>query len=57
MAALGCVLLLVLPLIGAVAGAWLGGTEGMTIGAVSGLLIAVALCAVPTVALRKARHR
>ncbi len=57
MAALGCVLLLVFPMIGAIAGAWLGGTDGMTIGVLAGFLIALGACAVPGIALRKARRR
>lgn len=57
MAALGCILLLVFPMIGAVLGVWLGGPDGMAIGAAAGFLIALAACAVPGIALRKARRR
>ncbi|WP_279350912.1 hypothetical protein [Erythrobacter litoralis] len=57
MAALGCFLLLLCPMVGAIVGAWLAGTHGMTIGAVAGLLVAVVACVVPGVALLKARRR
>jgi len=57
MAALGCFLLLLCPMAGAVVGAWLAGTQGMTIGAIIGLLVAIVACVVPGVALHKARQR
>jgi hypothetical protein len=57
MIALGCVVLLVFPLIGVLLGAWLGGNEAMLIGGVAGLILAIAACAVPVFALLRAGRR
>ena len=57
MFAVGCLCLVVFPLAGLVIGLWLAGTQGAIAGAVAGLVIAVAICAVPAYALIKASRR
>jgi len=57
MAALGCFLLLVLPLAGLVIGGMVAGREGMLWGAGAGLAIALAMCAIAGGALVKAGRR
>jgi uncharacterized protein HemY len=56
MAALGCFLLLVLPIVGLILGGWLAGQQGMIVGAGTGLAIAVAVTSVMGFALVKARR-
>jgi hypothetical protein len=56
--AVGCLLLIVLPLAGLLGGGFFFGPEGATWGAVIGFVVAVVACAVPAFALVKAgRHR
>lgn len=57
MAALGCFLLLVLPLAGLVIGGWLGGPPGMAWGAGIGFALALAISGVAGGALVKAGRR
>lgn len=57
MAALGCFLLLILPLLGLVVGGWLAGREGMIWGAGIGFGVALAISGVSGHALVKARRR
>jgi len=57
MAALGCILLLVLPLAGLTIGGWLAGPTGMIWGAGIGFAIALAICGVAGGALVKAGRR
>ena len=54
MAAFGCLLLAVLPLIGVLIGGWIGGAQGSAWGAGIGFAIAVAICAIGGVALVRA---
>ncbi|WP_162925253.1 hypothetical protein [Aurantiacibacter odishensis] len=57
MAALGCILLLVLPIAGLTIGGWLAGSAGMIWGAGIGFTIALAICGVAGGALVKAGKR
>lgn len=57
MAALGCILLLVLPLLGLVIGGWFAGPPGMAWGSGIGLAIAIGICAIAGGALVKAGRR
>ena len=57
MVALGCFLLLVLPLAGLVIGGWLAGPEGMIWGAGTGLAIALGVSGVMGYSLVKAGRR
>ena len=57
MAAFGCLLLLVLPLLGAVAGGWIGGAQGSGWGAGIGFIVAVAICGAGGLALVQAGKR
>lgn len=56
MIALGCLLLIVLPLVGLAAGGYVAGGEGAAWAAIGGLAIAVAVCGVTAAALVKARR-
>ncbi|MGB3797156.1 MAG: hypothetical protein WA957_12720 [Alteraurantiacibacter sp.] len=56
MAALGCFLLLILPLAGLLLGGWLAGTDGMIWGAGAGFAVALAITGMMTYALVKARR-
>lgn len=58
MVALGCLLLLILPLLGFMGGAYLGGMEVALWSAGAGFVLAVASCALAGYALMKAgRHK
>lgn len=54
MIAFGCLLLIVLPLIGLAVGGYVAGGEGAAWAAVAGLVIAIAVCGVSAAALVKA---
>lgn len=55
--AIGCLSLVVLPLLGLALGGFLGGPTGARWGAGTGFVLAVALCAVSGYALVKAARR
>lgn len=57
MVALGCLLLLILPLLGFMAGAYLAGTEAGLWGAAAGFLLAASSCAAAGYALVQASRR
>lgn len=57
MAALGCFLLLILPLLGVVVGGWIGGRDGMIWGAATGLAVALGVTGAMGYALVKANDR
>ncbi|WP_162835545.1 hypothetical protein [Croceibacterium mercuriale] len=57
MVALGCLLLVVLPLLGFMGGAYLGGGNATLWGAGIGLVLAVASCALAGYALVQASRR
>ncbi|MFB0612116.1 hypothetical protein [Aurantiacibacter poecillastricola] len=57
MAALGCFLLLALPLAGLMLGGWLAGPDGMIVGAGIGFAIALVVTAISGRALLQARRR
>lgn len=57
MVALGCLLLLILPLLGFMGGACLGGTQAALWGAGTGFVLAVASCAFAGHALVQASRR
>lgn len=57
MVAVGCLALVVLPLIGLAIGGYLAGPQGGRWGASAGLAIAVALCAASAYALAKVARR
>jgi hypothetical protein len=57
MFALGCLFLIVLPLMGLFIGGAIAGLHGATWGAVIGLVIAVVTCVLPAYALVKASRR
>lgn len=57
MIAFGCLLLIVLPLIGLVVGGYIGGGEGAAWAAAIGFAIAIAVCGMTAAALMKARRR
>ncbi|WP_199698810.1 hypothetical protein [Aurantiacibacter zhengii] len=57
MAALGCFLLLIFPILGLVIGGWLAGREGMIWGAGIGLVVALGVSGVMGYALVKARRK
>jgi hypothetical protein len=57
MIAFGCLLLIVLPLIGLAVGGYVAGGEGAAWAAVIGLVVAIAICATAAAALVKAGHR
>ena len=57
MAAFGCILLMILPLLGLVIGGWLAGPDGMIWGAVVGFAVALAIIGVSGYGLVKARRR
>ncbi|MGE7206392.1 hypothetical protein ACQKJZ_12005 [Sphingomonas sp. NPDC019816] len=52
----GCLLLVVLPLIGLVVGGYLGGLTAGLWTALGGLALAVLACSISVIALVKARH-
>lgn len=54
MAAIGCLLLIILPLVGLTGGGWLAGPDGAKWGAAAGFVIAAALCGVAGYVLAKA---
>lgn len=57
MAALGCFLLLILPLAGLMLGGWLAGPEGMIWGAAIGFAVALIVTGIMGYALVRARRR
>jgi len=57
MIAFGCLLLIVLPLIGLAVGGYVAGGEGAAWTAVAGLAIAIAVCGMSAAALIKAGSR
>ncbi len=57
MAALGCFLLLILPLLGLLLGGLLAGPDGMIWGAGAGLAVALSIIGVTGYGLVKARRR
>ncbi|WP_185928841.1 MULTISPECIES: hypothetical protein [Sphingomonadaceae] len=57
MVAIGCLALVVLPLIGLALGGFLGGPTGARWGAGSGFVLALGLCAISSYALLKAARR
>jgi hypothetical protein len=52
--AIGCLLLVVLPLLGVFLGGFLGGLHGAELGAAIGFVIAAVLCGISVLALVKA---
>lgn len=57
MIAVGCLSLIILPLIGLAVGGHIGGLDAAIWSAVAGLMVAVMVCAVTAAALIKARRR
>lgn len=57
MLAIGCLLLIILPLLGLAGGGMVAGLNGATWGAAIGFMIAAAICFVPGYALIKASRR
>lgn len=57
MIALGCLLLLILPILGIVVGGLLGGADGALWAAIAGLVVAVGFCGLMAFALVKAGRR
>lgn len=57
MVAVGCLLLVILPLIGLVGGGWAAGREGAAWGAGAGFALALLACGVALRALVKATRR
>lgn len=57
MVIIGCLLLIILPLIGFVIGSYLGGVAIGIGAALGGFVLAVLACAIPVMALVKARPR
>lgn len=57
MIAIGCIGLIVLPLIGLAVGGYIGGLDAAIWSAVGGLTVAALLCGVTAVALMKAKRR
>lgn len=55
--AIGCLALVVLPLMGLALGGFLGGPTGAKWGAATGFVLALGLCAVSSYALLKAARR
>jgi hypothetical protein len=57
MIAIGCLSLVILPLIGLAVGGYVGGLDAAIWSAVSGLTVAALICGVGAMALLKARRR
>jgi hypothetical protein len=57
MAALGCLLLMVLPMLGLIAGGMIGGRDAAIWSAVTGLVVALAICGTAAYALVQAGRR
>lgn len=57
MIAIGCLSLIILPLIGLAVGGCVGGLDAAIWSAVGGLMIAALICGVTAMALAKAGHR
>lgn len=57
MVAIGCLALVVLPLMGLALGGFLGGPTGAKWGAATGFLLALGLCGISSYALLKAARR
>ena len=57
MAALGCLLFLILPILGLVLGGWLAGPDGMIWGAGAGFALALSITGMMGYGLVKARRR
>jgi hypothetical protein len=57
MIAIGCLSLIILPLIGLAVGGYIGGLDAAIWSAVGGLMIAALICGVGALALMKARRR
>jgi len=57
MAVIGCLLLIILPLLGLIIGGLLAGAEGVKWGAAAGFALALVFCGAGTYALFKATRR
>lgn len=57
MIAIGCLSLVILPLIGLAVGGYVGGLDAAIWSALGGLMVAALICGVTAMALMKARRR
>ncbi|WP_202389971.1 hypothetical protein [Parapontixanthobacter aurantiacus] len=55
MPVIGCLLLIVLPLLGVIVGSAIGGDTAMTIGALAGVALALGFFVASAIALKRAR--